>query len=116
MDITIIDDLIGLKLTREEFEVVRSAVRNDVVFNKYSVKSRDIAATLDNEMTWFGNDLLNKGGNPNQTRWLLWHAESESLFEVTDRAEAERNISGACGEDIADVTDMPEWEKRYALS
>lgn len=42
-------------------------------------------------------------------RWLLWHAESESLYEVRGMPPGE-----LAGGEVSDVSAMAEWEKRFA--
>lgn len=47
--------------------------------------------------------------NPGEGRWLLWHAESESLFETKKFAAAKQCVEQGCD----DVTGNPEFERRF---
>jgi DNA polymerase I-like protein with 3'-5' exonuclease and polymerase domains len=42
-------------------------------------------------------------------RWLLWHPESESIFEEF----TVRGMEGAMEQNCNDVTDMPQWEEYF---
>lgn len=44
-------------------------------------------------------------------RHLLYHAESDCLFEVFNQQELERVLT--CGEDVHDVTGIPAHEKQF---
>ena len=43
-------------------------------------------------------------------RMLIWHGESECLFEITDPTEVEGAFSDGCCDD---VTGIWEWEERF---